>query len=101
MYTAALTKMYDAKRAGGFDLPHEMEARCVRYFHEHPDLGGEAGRVASTLVKEFELAERRLTRLAALPVATRGRGGKDLQVQQTRMSDLCESVVQLYEDLGC
>jgi hypothetical protein len=93
--------MYAAKKAGGFDLPHEMDIHCVKYFDGHPDLGGDGGAVASKLVKEFEITERRITKLATAHVDTRGRSAKDVRVQEGRMRDLSESVVQLYDDLGC
>lgn len=50
-FTHALGKMHSEKRAGGFDLPHDMERRCTSYFGSRADLEiADAGAVASKSV---------------------------------------------------
>jgi hypothetical protein len=100
VFTKAVKEMYAAKRDGGFDLGHELEARCVKYFGEH-DIDVSAGHVASSLLKTFRAAEgpitKQLTRNDARPTWDAS-GARD---QEKRMLGLGESVVQVYEDLGC
>ena len=45
--------------------------------------------------------ERKLDMLANAPVEGRSRSEAHVRVQQDRMRNLSESVVQLYDDLGC
>lgn len=102
VFSKAIAQMYRAKQAGGFDLAHELEARCKEYFRGH-DFSVDAGTVASRLYKTFKDMERPLSQA----LAHADGGGRsswaaaDARKQQERMGALGESVVQLYDDLGC
>ena len=100
MFTNAIKKVYKEKKAGGFDLPHAMEARCIEYFDSHTNhhFNMDGGKVASALIKTFEQTERPLTRLIAKDVEPNGRSAADVRAQNSRMVQLSETVQQLYED---
>lgn len=56
---------------------------------------------ATLLLKEFMRVQSSLDLGLRAQVERQGRGSRDVQQQEVRMGDLCDSVVQLYEDLGC
>jgi len=100
VFTKALKQMYSHKRGGGFDLGHEMEARCHQYFSEHTKAGLDAGDLASRLIKTFQSVEGPLTRDLQDRVPGSSWSASAARTHQERLRNLSESVVQVYEDVG-
>ena len=103
VYIKALNEMYAAKAAGGFDLAHELEARCHVYFKSKDGAfaGVPSEEVASKLYRAFEATYRPLTEgLAGKEPPRTSWSTADAKDQGRRMAHLRDSVVQLYDDLG-
>ena len=100
VFHKAIKNMYEAKRAGGFDLGHELEVRCHLYFKDHHyDIPSD--NLASRLLKAFEATQGPIVTELGKDTVRTSWSAADAIKQQHRMVELSESVVQLYDDLGC
>ena len=83
--------MYEHKRLGGFDLPHEYANSVERYCSRHAELGGlDTGKITSSVLRAFNGMQDPL-------VSQMGNSAGDKN-QQKRMGKLGASVTEIYED---